>query len=271
MSRASWPAPPPLAPSRRRVPDPPIDRLGIDTHHGRAHRGVMSTPLSPDEARNYAQCAAHFWANKLREHAAPSLTQRAGHTQLTSALAVTMMFLDHQSNPPPEETAVGRFEVELASVIAARLMQYPSLTLDVDYDPCDELRTALMCAGFRDKFGVLPFKTTMWITEDGVEVRDGYGCPRIPLVQTKRDALRVVVAGRLNDMSPYGKDRRSTEEEYILYYARRTRLGTLFASAPPTPVGEFDLLVEQAFWFVSDLSNQVTPWPLLPSPDVNPS
>jgi hypothetical protein len=59
----------------------------------------------------------------------------------------------------------------------------PPHHLDVDYDPKDELLTAVRASGVEcrgDAFsadGVLPRKTTMWITETKVEVREGRGAP----------------------------------------------------------------------------------------------
>ena len=78
-------------------------------------------------------------------------------------------------NDPPLETeddSKNSFSLILKDLIDKELEKKQKVTLSVDYFPLDILKTALKEAGIEIEQGILPFKTTMTITQDGITIGD---------------------------------------------------------------------------------------------------
>ena len=78
-------------------------------------------------------------------------------------------------NDPPLETeddSKNSFSLILKDLIDKELEKKQKVTLSVDYFPLDILITALKEAGIEIEQGILPFKTTMTITQDGITIGD---------------------------------------------------------------------------------------------------
>ena len=76
-------------------------------------------------------------------------------------------------NDPPLETeddSKNSFSLILKDLIDKELEKKQKVTLSVDYFPLDILNTALKEAGIEIEQGILPFKTTMTITQDGITI-----------------------------------------------------------------------------------------------------
>ena len=76
-------------------------------------------------------------------------------------------------NDPPLETeddSKNSFSLILKDLIDKELEKKQKVTLSVDYFPLDILKTALKEAGIEIEQGILPFKTTMTITQDGITI-----------------------------------------------------------------------------------------------------
>ena len=69
------------------------------------------------------------------------------------------------------------FKEALANGIQDEMSEYGRCNLSVDYHPCRVLANAGNLIGVNDMTGY-PCKTDMYISEEEVSVRAGYGAPR---------------------------------------------------------------------------------------------
>ena len=86
-----------------------------------------------------------------------------------------MMLSGNRSGHSEEEMKI--FKDSLAKDILVELQKYGRCSLSVDYHPCEILYRAGEKIGLDDTTGY-PWKTWMDISEEAVEVLEGYGAPR---------------------------------------------------------------------------------------------
>ena len=85
------------------------------------------------------------------------------------AMAGALSFVN--AHPPKtEDDSNSVFLQKLKELIDEELEKKQKVTLEVDYYPLDILKTALKEAGIEIEQGILPFKTTMTITQDGITI-----------------------------------------------------------------------------------------------------
>ena len=69
-----------------------------------------------------------------------------------------------------DDDSKNSFLQKLKELIDKELDKRQIVTLSVDFYPLDILKTALKEAGIEIEQGILPFKTTMTITQDGITI-----------------------------------------------------------------------------------------------------
>jgi len=117
-----------------------------------------------------AKVAAKWWADRIRE----------GSKQETGDAGLNMrMALFGSMSKKPEPSQIDLLQENLMN----RLIQDHSgiVVLRVDYDPCEHLHLAATSAGIRVNNHTFPCKTTMWIENDKISVKFGYGA-RIEII-----------------------------------------------------------------------------------------
>lgn len=115
------------------------------------------------------ECAANWWADAVTR---PKFDN--GDSGIAGALATILAM---QSSKPVDDSGRAKF----VAALSAQLMHMNEHdTLDVDYAPCRELSDAMTLAGV-DRHNA-PWKTIMWFSNGGVQVRHGYGAPEVELL-----------------------------------------------------------------------------------------
>jgi hypothetical protein len=140
---------------------------------------------------------------------------------------------------PPSAEQIERFEVSLTLRIVGLLAERPYTFLRVDYDPDHDLSAALADAKIH-AFGALPYKTTVHVSAERIDVYRGYQTPRTTLYLSKReaavDALNEVLAAHdpFREEGKGASDPQLSEEEsdriFDVWY--RTRAEALAWLAP---------------------------------------
>lgn len=128
--------------------------------------------LSKQEVANMA---ATWWADKVT---APEFDN--GDPSFTGFLG---SFLAAQLVKPVELEQREKFISILVDTILASLDDGRQFTLSVDYGPDGYLSTAAELAGIGSNN--FPWKTVMWIDENHISVRCGYGAPEEMIYATK--------------------------------------------------------------------------------------
>lgn len=116
-----------------------------------------------------AQKAAKWWADQLRGNAKLDNGDNSLTGAMTLGLAAMLQEAERQKQSPE---LVNKFELELTNVI---MEQDRIWTIGVDYHPDGILQEAADRAGLPLGMTTLPWKTVMWIEEEKVSVRNGYG------------------------------------------------------------------------------------------------
>ena len=119
--------------------------------------------------KNVAQKAAKWWADQLRGNAKLDNGDNSITGAMTFGLAAMLQETEKQKQSPE---LVNKFELELTNVI---MEQDRIWTIGVDYHPDGLLQEAADRAGLPLGMSTLPWKTTMWVDEEKVSVRCGYG------------------------------------------------------------------------------------------------
>ena len=114
--------------------------------------------------------AANWWADKLRScrHSGLSAEERRDPANHGYQMAEMLMTLN---KPKVTDEQVTLF----VDTLFSRIKHDKTRWLDVDYGPCVELADALLAVGVDPGMGTLPIKTSMWIGDDKISVRYGYG------------------------------------------------------------------------------------------------
>ena len=94
-------------------------------------------------------------------------------------MMATMLAIDSA----PSEDAIDAFEKRLAEFIKATVEKNSSMSLSVDYYPDYNLGTIVKETGVNPS--VFPWKTTMNIDSDRVDVSSGYGAPFVKIYLKK--------------------------------------------------------------------------------------
>ena len=124
------------------------------------------------------------------------------------------------------------------------------------------LREALKEAGVHR---TLPFKHVMWIDENGIHVREGYGNEERYLVETKRGVILRAVTAKHDETSPFRiyADGAVPDPVYKAWSRQGTLLADVMRAAEPTPPGDFDGIVERVWSFLIGTTPE-PPWPFTP-------
>lgn len=113
-----------------------------------------------------ARIAAKWWADRMREGV------KLDNGKEPEALMAQALGYALRHQVPHDR--IDEFEDHLCTILLAR---DDSWGFGVDYHPSRELAEALTLAGIPVTLTVLPWKTTMWATDQEVRVRHGYGAP----------------------------------------------------------------------------------------------
>lgn len=120
----------------------------------------------------YNKVAAKWWADKLR-NVGPGNFDNGDDSSAGGMLMVLASMLALQNQASDE--SVDLFEEELAETIKEQVESQGSMTLSVDYGP------DYILGSIAEKTGVgtggFPWKTTMWVRANKVEVSAGYAAP----------------------------------------------------------------------------------------------
>lgn len=115
------------------------------------------------------EIAANWWADQLFGH-----TKMDNGEPLHSALGSLLANIEKsKDNAGDKEKYIESFK----QYVAEHLKNSDKIYLDVDYNPCMQLREILTKAGL-DPNRTHPWKTNMGITEKWVQVSHGYRGPR---------------------------------------------------------------------------------------------
>lgn len=120
--------------------------------------------------KTYYETAAKWWSEKVK-NASPANFNNGDKSQ-AGGMSMIFASLIAMENAPKKE-AIEAFEKELAKVIKAQVEENGSLMLDCDYAP-DAILTSVAIDTGVDPSG-FPWKTTMKVTAESVEVSFGYG------------------------------------------------------------------------------------------------
>ena len=115
--------------------------------------------------------AAQWWANAIRS---PKFNN--GDTSRNGDIGAMLASLLNAGTPVTVAQA-DAFELALVEILMEDVQTYPRFSLYVDYGPDETLATAARNAGITST-RCFPWKTSMHISEDRVEVSEGYGAPR---------------------------------------------------------------------------------------------
>lgn len=113
------------------------------------------------------RAAVDWWANAIQS---PKFDDGCTHPLLMTTLYV------NRGGYSKEDIKV--FKRSLAQDILIELQQYGRCLLSVDYHPCEILSRAGEKIGLNDTPSYYPWKTRMIISENAVEVSEGYGSPK---------------------------------------------------------------------------------------------
>ncbi|MBR3741438.1 MAG: hypothetical protein IKN04_13460 [Clostridia bacterium] len=132
----------------------------------------MSNSIHPETAHQMAECAAKWWADKLRG----KVNHDNGDYSITSAFAMVLADIVAIKHPASEEQ-IDRFQVILTGLIQNKIQEEPTrrlINFGCDYGPGWLLSDAAEEASI-DPI-LFPYKTWMYIMpEKGeVDVCDGY-------------------------------------------------------------------------------------------------
>ncbi len=125
--------------------------------------------------KEISQKAAKWWADQLRGNAELDNGDNSINGAMASGLASMLQEAEKKKQSPE---LIDKFELELTNVI---MEQERIWTIGVDYHPDGILQDAADRAGLSLGMTTLPWKTTMWIDEEKVSVRCGYGAELIVL------------------------------------------------------------------------------------------
>lgn len=114
------------------------------------------------------QAAAKFWADFLRT--------RPTHDVGDDRLSGLVTYLSSHFNPL-DAKGIDKFESILADKFNELWNARKYLHIGTDYHPDELLAKAAEEAGLGNLFGMLPFKTDMWLDPEGesLQVKCGYG------------------------------------------------------------------------------------------------
>ena len=137
-----------------------------------------------EKSMEMAQCAAKWWADKLRSHPMHDNGDPASGPAMVLADLLAMRNV-------PEDAQVDQFEKLLAEKLNSEIEKgwYRMITVGCDYGPCAVLGNAAEAAGISSS--VFPFKVHMYIEANtpAIYVRDGYGAPQVQIYpQTDQQA-----------------------------------------------------------------------------------
>lgn len=129
----------------------------------------------------YNKIAKKWWADKLRNVNLGNFDN--GDNSSAGGLAMLlagMLALDTQ----PSNESIDLFEEQLAETIKEHVESHGSLTLSVDYGPDYILGSTAERAGVSTSG--FPWKTTMWVRTDRVEVSAGYAPPSVTIFPVQK-------------------------------------------------------------------------------------
>ena len=114
--------------------------------------------------------AVDWWADKLRgcKQSGLSEDERRDPANNSYQFAEMLMTLN---KPKVSDEQIDKFKRSLQE----QIVNLKPFCISVDYGPDTYLRTALNAAEINADMGTLPIKTTMWLDDDKVQVRYGYG------------------------------------------------------------------------------------------------
>lgn len=206
-----------------------------------------TTPEHIEYRRGLAASAAAWWSDRLRAQRPPELIRDAGYRPSEGSVYVDL--LARTTPCEVEEQAVDRFEAILCTLISKRAEEdytdsngrWYGMHLSVDYGPDNTLSDAIVAAGL--KRAPLPYKTTMWISEDGIKVSMGYRAPREWICLTKHAHLVGVVdpGGGFPSRSD-DQDEAIFEAAYQAWETRKNLLHNELNNLPPFPEGDVDTI-----------------------------
>lgn len=122
-----------------------------------------------------AEKAAKWWADKLRVFAELDNGDKSENGEGIMFLGLLVQVIEKTKRTPEQADA---FEKSLADVL---MKENPRWGFGVDYDPDKILTDAAEAAGVDLGVASLPWKTMMFIHEETVSVRCGYGAPVVTL------------------------------------------------------------------------------------------
>lgn len=128
----------------------------------------------------YNKVAAKWWADKLRNVGLGNFDN--GDSSSAGGLAMLlagMLAMDTQ----PSGESIDFFEEKLAETIKEQVESRGSMTLSVDYGPDYILGSIAQESGVSTNG--FPWKTTMWVRADKVEVSAGYAAPSETIFPTE--------------------------------------------------------------------------------------
>lgn len=114
--------------------------------------------------------AVNWWADKLKSCKQSGLSAEERRDPANSSYQFAEMLMT-LNKPKVSDEQIEKFKTSLSE----QIINLKPYCISVDYHPDAYLGTALDAAGISVEMGTLPIKTTMWLDDDKVQVRYGYG------------------------------------------------------------------------------------------------
>ena len=123
------------------------------------------------------EVAVNWWKKAIKSPAYKTLRPEDRQREPEAAMAELVAGMNRPIKSEKEIDLFGESLDRLLSMIGDQPFSYPHVViLDVDYQPGHLLAIAAEAAGLGTGMLDFPWKTTMWLSDDGhVTVRAGYG------------------------------------------------------------------------------------------------
>jgi len=136
------------------------------------------------ELRQAAIVAAKWWTEKIRH---PNLNSYCNGDRTSDSSFLTMMMMhtyamDHEAT----EEQLDMFCEALSKRINIALDKGQEINIECNYGPCNIL--GVIADSLNIDIHLFPFKRTMWITSDSVEVKDGCDASVETIYPTKQES-----------------------------------------------------------------------------------
>lgn len=123
------------------------------------------------------ECAVKWWEDLLKQPMFDALSEQERQSDPGQHMAMAEL-LATMAAEGRTATQIARF----GAALRAELKESAVYSIGVDYHPDRILWNALQAAGIDDDLTALPWKTTMWFRDGGVQVLLGYGGEVIELL-----------------------------------------------------------------------------------------